>query len=88
MEARHGLKTRGATGLNSAERRILNRCTSDNDCRTLRGLREYGETTLKEQDLNSNPIDTSFDLQAVDFKQFRRWVRAGIRIAALDASIV
>ena len=48
MEARHGLKTRGATGLNSAERRILNRRTSDNDCRTLRGLREYGETTIIE----------------------------------------
>ncbi len=46
MEARHGLKTPGATGLNSAERLILNRRTSNNDCLTLRDLREYGETTI------------------------------------------
>ena len=48
MEARHGLKTPGATGLNSAERRILNRRASNNDCLTLRDLREYGETTIIE----------------------------------------
>ena len=30
----------------------------------------FEKKSLKEQDLNSNPIDTSFDLQAVDYREF------------------
>ena len=50
--ADHGGKTwfedTGSDWINSAERRILNRRASNNDCLTLRDLREYGETTIIE----------------------------------------